>query len=161
MGTTYVSDPRTWKSFYKNMLDGSFHPGRYRGRQSGGGVAGMYSKKPYMIPVNPHVNDTEEAKRLTGNTVTPVAAVEQRAKSEMKEMIEDRQPHVPVKRRRRIKKRRKYKNVISKKTRKASTPKKKAAYSVRSRKTKKTRKVRKRKRPAVEDDNIFAKKRRI
>lgn len=25
-GPTYVSDPRIWKTFYKNMVDGNFNP---------------------------------------------------------------------------------------------------------------------------------------
>ena len=58
----YVSDPRLWKIFYKNMLEGKFYPQRYKGRQTGGGIAGMYSKKPYMIPVNPHAPVQESRK---------------------------------------------------------------------------------------------------
>jgi hypothetical protein len=68
MGSTYVSDPRVWNSFYKNMMDGQFRPGKYRDRQTGGGIGGMFSKKPYMIPVNPHLASTESTRRLWENT---------------------------------------------------------------------------------------------
>ena len=96
VGTTYVSDPRVWKSFYKNMIDGKFNPGYYRGRQSGCGIANMYSKKPYMIPVNPHVTTEPEQKIVVGKEVTPTAAVEDRARSEFNEAIQDGSPHVPI-----------------------------------------------------------------
>lgn len=49
--SAYVSDPRVWKSFYHNMIEGKFKPERYKTRQIGGGISGMYSNKPYMIPV--------------------------------------------------------------------------------------------------------------
>ena len=96
VGTTYVSDPRVWKSFYKNMIDGKFNPGYYRGRQSGGGIANMYAKKPYMVPVNPHVTKEPEQKLVVGKEVTLTAAVEDRARSEFKEAIQDEAPHVPL-----------------------------------------------------------------
>ena len=41
VGTTYVSDPRVWKSFYQNMIDGKFNPGHYRGHNNGSGIANM------------------------------------------------------------------------------------------------------------------------
>lgn len=94
-GPSYVSDPRIWKTFYKNMLDGQFNPRNYKGRQSRSGIAGMYSKKPYMIPVNPHVT-VEEPKGIVGKQVTPIAAVEERVKGELKDEIRENIPHVPV-----------------------------------------------------------------
>jgi hypothetical protein len=98
MGSTYVSDPRVWKSFYRNMVDGHFRPGKYRGRQTGGGIGGMFSKKPYMIPVNPHLASTESPdKKVVGKHVTPMAAVEERAKSELKNAIKEKIPHVSEK----------------------------------------------------------------
>ncbi|OWF34473.1 hypothetical protein KP79_PYT03496 [Mizuhopecten yessoensis] len=78
------------------MMRGTFDPGHYRGRQSGRGIAGMYSKKPYMIPVNPHVAPENENKIVIGKQVTPTAAVEERAKAEMKEAVKEDTPHVPV-----------------------------------------------------------------
>lgn len=94
-GPTYVSDPRIWKTFYKNMVDGNFNPRSYKGRQSGSGIAGMYSKKPSMIPVNPHIT-VEEPKEIFGKQVTPMVAVEERAKEDLKEEMRDKVPHVPV-----------------------------------------------------------------
>lgn len=96
VGSTYVSDPRIWKSFYTNMIDGKFNPGHYQGRQTGGGIANMYAKKPYMVPVNPHVTIKPEEKVVVGNKVTPVAAMEERAKSQLKNAIKGDMPHVPL-----------------------------------------------------------------
>lgn len=94
-GPTYVSDPRIWKTFYKNMVDGNFNPRSYKGRQSGSGIAGIYSRKPYMIPVNAHTT-VEEPKEIFGKQVTPMVAVEERAKKDLKEEMRDNVPHVPV-----------------------------------------------------------------
>lgn len=94
-GSTYVSDPRVWKTFYKNMLDGKFNPDGFRKKQVGSGIAGMYSKKPYMIPVNPNLSE-EEPKEVIGKQVSPMTAVEDRAKSELKEEMRDNVPHVPL-----------------------------------------------------------------
>lgn len=98
LGSMYVSDPTVWRSFYKNMIEGKFNPGQYRGRQTGGGsgIAGMYAKKPYMIPVNPHVTPEPEEKVVVGKQVSPVTAVEERAKSDLKDAIEDNKPHIPI-----------------------------------------------------------------
>lgn len=97
LGSMYVSDPAVWRSFYENMMEGKFNPGRYRGRQiGGGGIAGMYAKKPYMIPVNPHVTKEPVEKVVVGKQVSNVTAVEERAKSDLKDAIDDKKPHVPI-----------------------------------------------------------------
>ena len=57
-------------------------------------IANMYSKKPCMIPVNRHVTTEPENKVVVGKTVTPTEAVEDRAKSELKDAIQDDIPHV-------------------------------------------------------------------
>ena len=95
-GSMYISDPRTWQSFYKNMLEGNFDPNSYKRRQWGGGrgIAGMYSKRPYMIPVDPHIDAQVPEKIVVGKQVTPTAAVEERAKSELKAAIKEKIPHV-------------------------------------------------------------------
>lgn len=77
------------------MVDGNFNPRSYKGRQSGSGIAGMYSKKPYMIPVIPHLT-VEEPKEIFGKQVTPMVALEERAKEDLKEEMRDNVPHVPV-----------------------------------------------------------------
>lgn len=97
MGSTYVSDPRVWKTFYQNMFEGGFKPSKYRGRQTVGRIGGMFSKKPYMIPVNPHLSRKESIDQVVGKHVTPMAAVEERAKEEMKEAIKEKIPHVSEK----------------------------------------------------------------
>ena len=56
----------------------------------------MYSKMPYMIPVNPHVTSEPEKKIVVGKEVTSTAAVEDRARSEFNEAIQDGTPHVPI-----------------------------------------------------------------
>lgn len=48
-----------------------------------------------MIPVNPHTT-VEESKEIVGKQVTPMAAVEERAKEDLKEEIRDNVPHVPA-----------------------------------------------------------------
>jgi len=105
MGSRYVSDPDVWRKFYRNMLDGKFDPSRYRGQQTGSGIGGMYDKKPYMIPVNPHLEYKQKEKIVVGKEVTPVAAVVERAKSELKDTIKENVPHVPVEKNMRSKKR--------------------------------------------------------
>uniref|UniRef100_A0A8W8MMJ6 Uncharacterized protein n=1 Tax=Magallana gigas TaxID=29159 RepID=A0A8W8MMJ6_MAGGI len=60
-------------------------------------IGGMFSKKPYMIPVNPHLSQKEPVDQVVGKHVTPMAAVEERAKEEMKEAIKEKIPHVSEK----------------------------------------------------------------
>ena len=50
-----------------------------------------------MIPVNPHLSSKESNEQVVGKHVTPMAAVEERAKVEMKEAIKENVPHVPEK----------------------------------------------------------------
>ena len=94
-GSTYVSDPRLWKTFYQNILEGKFNPQSYKRRQSGGGIAGMYSKKPYMISVNTHT-PVEESKGVLSKRMTPMEVVEERAKEDLREEIRQNVPHVPA-----------------------------------------------------------------
>ena len=79
------------------LIEGKFNPGRYRGRQiGGGGIAGMYAKKPYMIPVNPHVTKEPIEKVVVGKQLSNVTDIEERAKSDLKDVIDDDKPHVPI-----------------------------------------------------------------
>ena len=55
----------------------------------------MYSKKPYMISVNPHLSLKESNEKVVGKHVTPMAAVEERAEVEMKETIKENAPPPP------------------------------------------------------------------
>lgn len=154
MGSRYVSDPGVWKSFYKNMMNGKFHPTQYRGRQSGGGIAGMYAKKPYMIPVNPHVSHEQDSNTVVGKHVTPVAAVEERAKSEMKEAIKEKSPHVPIKGRKRRR------SVSSKGARRGVTSKsrERSRKELSKRHTKGKKKTGKRNRNPFAEESIFTSK---
>ena len=94
VGSMYVSDPEVWKNFFRDLRDGKIDHRRYRGRQTGGaGIAGMYAKKSYLIPVPSY----EREKIVVGQQVTPVAAALERAKSELKDAIRDDRPHVPIK----------------------------------------------------------------
>ena len=56
----------------------------------------MYAKKPYMIPVNHHALQEPEEKVIVGKQVSPVTAVEERAKSDLKDAIQDNKPHIPI-----------------------------------------------------------------
>ena len=61
------------------MMEGKFNPGFYIG-----GIANMYSKKPYIVPVNRHVTAEPEKKVVVRKTGSATEAVEERAKSELK-----------------------------------------------------------------------------
>lgn len=142
-------------------MDGKFNPGQYRGRQTGGGgISGMFSKKPYMIPVNPHVtHEKKEEKVVVGQQVTPTAAVEERAKVELKDAIEQNVPHVSVKKT--INRRKRKNTVISKAESKRATPKKKSRKNnTYKHKSSTRRKSRSKRHLTIEDNNnIFSKKR--
>ena len=49
-----------------------------------------------MIPVNRHVTTEPEKTVVVGKTISATKAVEERAKSELKDAIHDDQPHVTV-----------------------------------------------------------------
>ena len=90
---TYVSDPRIWEAFYKNMAEKKFNPYRYKPKQIGRGVK---SYKSYVIPLRPH--SQLESVQQTSTQVTPVAAVEERAKVEHSKDIKEGVPFVKVQR---------------------------------------------------------------
>lgn len=93
----YVSNPEVWRKFFRDLAEGKINHGHYRGRQYGGaGIAGMYAKKSYMIPVPPNAKEPE--KIVVGQQVTPIAAGVERAKSKLKDAIREDRPHVPIKR---------------------------------------------------------------
>ena len=56
----------------------------------------MYVKKPYMIPVNPHVTKEPIEKVVVGKQLSNVTDIEERAKSDLKDDIDDDKPHVPI-----------------------------------------------------------------
>lgn len=87
---TYVSDPRLWEAFYKNMAEKKFNPYKYKPKQMG---RGMRKYKPYVIPLRPH-SQLESVEHTT--QVTPVAAVEERAKMEHAKDVKEGVPFVKV-----------------------------------------------------------------
>ena len=94
---TYVSDPTIWQNFYKNKSENKFNPYKHRKKkqsQTGRGLYGRY-RGSYMIPVN---QNTASESTPTDNTplVTPVAATEERAESQMKEKAKLGKPRVKL-----------------------------------------------------------------
>ena len=94
----YLTDPLIWKRFYKTMAANKFNPYSYRRskkqNRSGRGLHGRF-RHSYMIPVNPNAIDTE-TNSVNTTMVSPVAAAEERATSEMKDIKEKKKPHVKV-----------------------------------------------------------------
>lgn len=88
---TYVSDPRLWEAFYKNMAERKFNPYKYKPKQIGRGVK---SYKSYVIPLRPH--SQLESEQPTSTPMTPVAAVEERAKVEHAKDVKEGVPFVKV-----------------------------------------------------------------
>lgn len=135
---TYVSDPRIWEAFYKNMAEKKFNPYKYKPKQIGRGTK---RHRSYVIPLRPH-----SQLESTVNTahVTPVAAVEERAKAEHANDIKEGVPFVKV--RDGIKRPRSQSSFISAKKRKATTrlnqrkKKNKSSKSVKQQKKKSTKK---------------------
>ena len=88
---TYVSDPKIWEAFYKNMAEKKFNPYKYKPKQIGRGVK---SYKSYVIPLRPH--SQLESIQKTSTQMTPVAAVEKRAKVEHAKDVKQGVPFVKV-----------------------------------------------------------------
>ncbi|KAJ8297848.1 hypothetical protein KUTeg_012800 [Tegillarca granosa] len=95
VGSTYISDPRVWKSFYQNMIEGTLKYKKRSPRQVGGGIGNMYHHKRHIMPVSPPANDKPE--HVIGTEVTPMAAIEERARSEFKDAVKEDAPRVPIK----------------------------------------------------------------
>ncbi|OOZ66529.1 hypothetical protein BOW47_12265 [Solemya velum gill symbiont] len=70
IGSQYVSDPERWRVFYEDLLGGKIDTKQYRP-----------NRKPYVIPVS---------------RITPMKAVENRAKVELREAVREGEPHVPL-----------------------------------------------------------------
>lgn len=110
---TYISDPKIWEAFYKNMAEKKFNPYKYKPKQIG---RGMTKRKSYIIPIRPH------SQLQTANIVpqvTPVAAVEERAKTEHFKDVKKDVPFVKVSKG--IKRPSQHSSVISSKKLKVST----------------------------------------
>lgn len=87
---TYISDPKLWEVFYKNMADKSFNPYKYAPKQIGRDVK---SHKSYVIPVTPNAHREPPP---TIQQVIPMAAIEERAKAEHKNDLKEGVAHVKV-----------------------------------------------------------------
>ncbi|KHF23989.1 hypothetical protein BOW31_12685 [Solemya velum gill symbiont] len=75
IGSTYVSSPDTWASFYRELLGGRIDTKRYKPRQTGG------RERRYAVPLQ---------------RVTPMKAVEDRAAIEFRQAVRDGEPYVPL-----------------------------------------------------------------
>lgn len=111
---TYISDPKLWEAFYKNMAEKKFNPYKYKPKQIG---RGMRKRKSYVIPIRPH--SQFETTNLVPQ-VTPVAAVEERAESEHMKDVKTGVPFVKVAKG--IKRHSQHSSVIPSKKLKTSTP---------------------------------------
>lgn len=87
---TYISDPKTWEAFYKNMAEKNFNPFKYKPKQTG---RDMRKRKSYVIPIRPH--SQFETTNLVPQ-VTPVAAVEEKTKSDHTKDVKTGVPFIKV-----------------------------------------------------------------
>ncbi|OOZ24383.1 hypothetical protein BOW32_11845, partial [Solemya velum gill symbiont] len=67
--------PERWRVFYEDLLGGKIDTKQYRPNQKGG------RRRPYVIPVS---------------RITPMKAVENRAKVELREAMREGDPHVAL-----------------------------------------------------------------
>jgi hypothetical protein len=89
----YVSDTRIWKIFYKTCWSEISIFSVIKVDKLV--IARMYSKKPYILPVNPHT-PVQESKEVMGKRVTPVETVKERAKRDLREEIDKNVPYFPA-----------------------------------------------------------------
>ena len=133
---TYISDPKLWEAFYKNMAEKKFNPYKYKPKQVG---RGMIRRKSYVIPLRPH-SQLETANLIPQGT--PVAAVEERAKTEHINDVKNGVPFVKVAKG--IKRPRQQSTVIPSKNLKTSTSqktKKKKTNAVKTKSASKKKKI--------------------
>lgn len=94
---TYVSDPKLWATFYGKLMhnNNTFHVKKRNKKrnQIGGGFTGNRYKKSYVIPVTPQ---NEERKQDSIQLVSPMTAIEERAKSEHQTDKLDNAPRVKL-----------------------------------------------------------------
>jgi hypothetical protein len=85
-GPIYISNPALWEQLRHTEDGKDFIPSIRRHTQRGGGI--LNRRKAYMIPVT---------NKAPIQQVTPVAAEQQRALSDLKETIRNDEPHMPLK----------------------------------------------------------------
>jgi hypothetical protein len=87
--TVYVSDPKMWEQAFNDLSSEKINPyNYYRAPQTGRGLGGRYSST-FHVPVK-----APEKIVLSIEQITPMAAVAERAKSDLKRKMEDGLPHV-------------------------------------------------------------------
>ena len=87
--TVYVSDPKMWEQAFNDLFSEKINPyNYYRAPQTGRGLGGRYSST-FHVPVK-----APEKIVLSIEQITPMAAVAERAKSDLKRKMEDGLPHV-------------------------------------------------------------------
>lgn len=89
-GPTYISNPSLWEQFKHVDSGENFIPMIPRKSQRGGGI--FFKRKAYMVPVKPSMPRPPNIQQ-----VTPVAADEERAASDLKEAMRNDEPHMPLK----------------------------------------------------------------
>lgn len=113
---TYISNPKLWEAFYKNMSEKKFNSYKFKPKQIG---RGMRSYKSYVIQLRPH-SQLETVYPIP--QVTPMAVVEERAKIKHAKDVKECVPFVKVQRN--IKRPRKKPSAILSKNLKTSTSQK-------------------------------------
>lgn len=90
-GPTYISNPALSQNFHHTDDGKSFIPMIRRKTQKGGEI--LNRRRAFMIPVRP----PSIPKPVIVTGVTPAAAEQGRALSELKETIRNDEPHMPLK----------------------------------------------------------------
>lgn len=89
-GPTYISSPALWEQFQHTDGGENFIPMIRRKAQRGGGL--LNKRKTYMIPVRPPSMPKPDIQQ-----VSPVVAEQERAVSELNETMRNDEPHMPLK----------------------------------------------------------------
>lgn len=87
---TYISNPSLWEQFHHTDSGENFIPMIRRKTQRGGGLLNI--RRAYMIPVRP-----PSVSKADIQQVSPVAAEQERAVSELKETMRNEEPHMLLK----------------------------------------------------------------
>lgn len=89
-GPTYISNPALWAQFHHTDEGENFIPMIRRNSQRGCGI--LNRRRAYMIPVRAPSLPKPDIQQ-----VSPVAAEQERAMSELKESMRNDEPHMPLK----------------------------------------------------------------
>lgn len=89
-GPTYISSPALWEQFQHTDGGENFIPMIRRKAQRGGGL--LNKRRTYMIPVRPPSMPKPDIQQ-----VSPVVAEQERAVSELNETMHNDEPHMPLK----------------------------------------------------------------